>query len=358
MAVQASIRAYEQIAADLRKLIRVELAPGNLLPGEHALAARYSVHRMTVRQALDVIAREGLIDRQQGKGSVVVDQAATGECAIAIRPELLDQGRFPFYGMVCKALVDAVGAANPSWSVRMHMGKETASGRTFPETLDLLEPRILPHLRGVYSFHPLFELEDKLLAAHVPVVSVAENGQYTVFVARDTLFKEGLAHLKSVGCRTLGVIWALSKGRDWREDLYATWMARWLDAGALDSHPEWVEPFPCEAITERAGYESFLRLWQGASRPEGILVADDIMCRGVLRAALHLGIELPRDLRLVTHANRGVEFPYHKPVTRVEFDPAELVRRAVKLMGQLQEGRKPARCRLRLAGKLVVGETT
>lgn len=358
MPAQTSSPAYRQIAADLRELIRGELAPGSLLPGEHALAARYSVHRMTVRQALDVIAQEGLIRRRQGKGSVVVDSAAIGECAIVVRPQLLDQGKFPFYSLACTALVEAVGVANPGLTVRLHVGKQTDTGWEFPKTLDLLDPRILPHLRGVYTFHPLFEIEDRLLSANVPVVGLTEIGQYTVFTARDALFEEGFAHLKSAGCQTLGVIWAIPAGRDWREDIRGTWVTRRLDAGIVDGHPEWVEPYVGEEITERTGYDSFMRLWHGASRPEGVLVTDDIMCRGVLRAALHLGIELPRDLKLITYANRGIELPYHKPVTRIEYDPVELVRRAVKLMGQLQEGKKPARRCIRLAGRLVLGETT
>ncbi|MDD5704601.1 MAG: substrate-binding domain-containing protein [Kiritimatiellae bacterium] len=356
MPAQTRIRAYERIAADLRKLIRDELKPGSLLPGEHALAARYAVHRMTVRQALDVVAREGLIHRQQGRGSVVADPAAMGECAIVVRPQLLDQDRYPFYSLVSTALVEAVGAANPGLTVRQHVGKRTDTGRDFPKTLDLLDPRILPHLRGVYTFHPLYELEDRLLAAHVPVVGFTETERYSVYVAKATLFEEGVAHLKRVGCRTIGVIRAIPVGCERKEDVQSEWISRLRNSSFAGRHPEWVEPYMGE-IAERTGYEAFMRLWRGAARPEGLIVTDDIMCRGVLRAALHLGIELPRDLRLVTYSNRGIELPYHKPVTRVEFDPGELARRAVKMMGQLQAGKKPARRCIRLGGQLVLGET-
>ena len=40
-------------------------------PGDHELAAEFSVSRGTVRQALDRLARSGLIVRQQGRGSFV-----------------------------------------------------------------------------------------------------------------------------------------------------------------------------------------------------------------------------------------------------------------------------------------------
>lgn len=45
--------------------------PGDLLPSEHALCEVHSVTRPTVRQALDTLVAEGLIKKQQGKGSIV-----------------------------------------------------------------------------------------------------------------------------------------------------------------------------------------------------------------------------------------------------------------------------------------------
>ncbi|MDR2886252.1 MAG: GntR family transcriptional regulator [Rikenellaceae bacterium] len=46
-------------------------APGDLLPSENDLCAAHGVTRPTVRKALDMLASEGFISRQQGKGSIV-----------------------------------------------------------------------------------------------------------------------------------------------------------------------------------------------------------------------------------------------------------------------------------------------
>ncbi|HET8866785.1 MAG TPA: GntR family transcriptional regulator, partial [Agrococcus sp.] len=45
------------------------LAPGELLPSERALAAELGVARMTVRGAIDVLAREGLVRTRRGVGT-------------------------------------------------------------------------------------------------------------------------------------------------------------------------------------------------------------------------------------------------------------------------------------------------
>ena len=65
---------YRRIADDLRAGIRAgEYSPGRPLPGENDLMARYAVARMTVRQALAELQREGLAVARRGSGVYVSD---------------------------------------------------------------------------------------------------------------------------------------------------------------------------------------------------------------------------------------------------------------------------------------------
>lgn len=346
---------YRRIADELRAEMAGQLRPGDMLPSENDLVKRYAVHRGTIRQSLDILAREGLIHRHHGRGSVVADRLATGDCAIVVRPQLLDPLVSPFYNLASTAIMRRVGARHPLWNMRMHVGKETPTGEEFPGTLDLLDPNVLGTLRGVFSFHALWELEPKLWAANVPVVVLGTFGTYVVTFSMESFFAESVAHLRAVGCRSVGAIWncepATLKGHP-----HAALIAKVLKP-SLKYRPEWVQPY-MGGCTELAGYESLMRLWSSGSRPDSILVLDDVVCRGVLRAALQLGIDIPRQLRLITWANRGVELPYHKPVTRVEFDPAELAREAVEMMEVLQSGKEPPQRIITLSGKLAKGEST
>ncbi|MFC9912065.1 GntR family transcriptional regulator [Streptomyces sp. NPDC127197] len=64
--------AYEQVADDLRKKIAAgALKAGQRLDGNAKMAEHYGVAAMTIRHALDILRREGLIVSQQGRGTFV-----------------------------------------------------------------------------------------------------------------------------------------------------------------------------------------------------------------------------------------------------------------------------------------------
>jgi GntR family transcriptional regulator len=61
-----------QVREELVRAIRAgELPPGSQLPGEHELAERLAVGRSTIREALRLLQRDGLIDLVRGRGRYV-----------------------------------------------------------------------------------------------------------------------------------------------------------------------------------------------------------------------------------------------------------------------------------------------
>ena len=64
--------AYFQLAQSLRQRIADETyPPGSRLPSESALAKSFGVSAMTARQAVTVLAEDGLVERVQGSGTFV-----------------------------------------------------------------------------------------------------------------------------------------------------------------------------------------------------------------------------------------------------------------------------------------------
>ena len=63
---------YAQIADIFRQRIaRGIWAQGLRLPANEVLAAEFGVSRVTIRQAVDLLARDGIIEAQQGRGTFV-----------------------------------------------------------------------------------------------------------------------------------------------------------------------------------------------------------------------------------------------------------------------------------------------
>ncbi len=63
---------YRKLYELLRKhILSGVYAEGSLLPSENELCATYGMTRPTVRHALDTLVKEGMILKQQGKGSIV-----------------------------------------------------------------------------------------------------------------------------------------------------------------------------------------------------------------------------------------------------------------------------------------------
>lgn len=62
---------HARLRAELARWITEELSPGDRLPGERRLVERHRVSRITVRHAIAELVSEGLLVREQGRGTFV-----------------------------------------------------------------------------------------------------------------------------------------------------------------------------------------------------------------------------------------------------------------------------------------------
>ncbi|MDX9909733.1 MAG: GntR family transcriptional regulator, partial [Mariniphaga sp.] len=67
-----TVPQYRKLSELLREhIVSGVYEEGDLLPSENELCTVYGITRPTVRQALDVLVKDGLILKKQGKGSIV-----------------------------------------------------------------------------------------------------------------------------------------------------------------------------------------------------------------------------------------------------------------------------------------------
>ena len=81
--VRHSVLKYVRVRDYLRSLVTHELAVGDAIPSERLLCERFGVSRMTVRQAVDALVVEGLLERKQGRGTFVAPTKLDLEARLA-----------------------------------------------------------------------------------------------------------------------------------------------------------------------------------------------------------------------------------------------------------------------------------
>src|SRR5258708_2667354 len=59
----------------IRRMLRGDWRPGELLPSEGRLAAEFGVSQGTMRKALDEMATQNLVIRQQGRGTFIAEHS-------------------------------------------------------------------------------------------------------------------------------------------------------------------------------------------------------------------------------------------------------------------------------------------
>lgn len=74
---ETGLPLYRQLADRLRERVASgEFTPGARIPSEPELARRFGIARPTVRQATELLVREGLLERRRGAGTFVLDRPA------------------------------------------------------------------------------------------------------------------------------------------------------------------------------------------------------------------------------------------------------------------------------------------
>ena len=355
---------YKAIASKLENVIHEEHRPGDMLLSEIKLAKQYLVTPTTIRRALGILDQRGLIKRHYGRGTVVVDPNITGEIAIVVKPELLEADSSTIYRKVSTLLSEKIHSNNnSSWSAKLHLGRKTPLGENYPATLDLMKPDILNNIRGVFSFNPLFELCELLRQRRIPHVSLSmepDNADASVVFNQEEFFRESAHHLREVGCKTVGFFGGWLK-QEAANESYKKFLAKYIVGRGLTVQDTWIKndfPGVPASSVEHQGYEHFVKLWEQGNCPDALMVVDDIIACGVLRAVLHKQIRIPEQIRLITLVNKGVHLPYHHPVTRYEYDMDELADAAFDTMFKLINNQNLDQNSILLDGKLIKGNTT
>jgi DNA-binding LacI/PurR family transcriptional regulator len=116
--------------------------------------------------------------------------------------------------------------------------------------------------------------------------------------------------------------------------------------------------------TPESGYEQIKKLMADKkSRPDALFINHDLVTKGVLKGLDEMGLKIPADIALLTHANKGDVFESRIPLTRMEIDPYEVALSVIsyaksKTMDMHGKSEvKPMRVPDLIKAKLVIGNS-
>lgn len=326
---------YIQLVGHFRaSILSGKLPPGSRIPSELELAERYRISRGTVRQAMNILVSDELIERIPGKGTFVrkVDSAALLGVIL------------PYVGdaLTMDILVGVEQTAKQhSYQVLFAQTEERAQ----QQALDIQRMRD-QKAAGIILFPLTNRAHDELIAGlaadGVPLVLV---DRYFPDLSTDVVVvdnfdggKQATDHLIALGHDRIGFIAAASmettsirdRFHGYRHALAAHGLP--YEEGLFLSLPSDVPPGTLEA---------YLR---APDRPTALFASNDFTALRVLRRAAALGLLVPQDLAVVGFDNIKEAAELSVPLTTVAQSGRQVGQRACELLlEQLNNPRRPRR---------------
>ena len=294
---------YQQIVAFLRKAIgNGEYQPGQKLPSEADLVARFSTSRLTVQRALKELQHQNLIERRAGSGTYVrQSESRAGHVFGLLIPGL---GETEIFEPICLGMARAAGAGNSSlmWGDATHNTQDKEK-----QTRELCEHYIAREVSGIF-FAPLELTPGKddvnqwvvetLSKAGIPVVLLDRCVyQYPRRSAFDLVGIDNrragftvTQHLLRHGCRRL--VFVAKPDSASTVDARIHGFRDALEAAGLSAATGQIH------IGDPDDIES-IRSMVSTISPDGIVCANDITAAHLMQTLQGLGIAIPKQIRMV-----------------------------------------------------------
>ena len=374
---KARTKLKGQAISERLAALSVSLGPEARLPTVAELCESLQVSSRTLNFALRELETKGVISRRNGVGLFVaptVHQKVARRFALVCNGHLFQRANHsPFWDLLVEE-----GRARASQNndvFEMHLvGGALGSDETLPPALaDAVREGQINAALGILT--PA-ETAQWLEENGVPVVTFAGGGRAMVMLDSPEFCRRAAAHLTEQGCKRIA-LWRPVLERtvydsaqigivekDFRAPLREEIERRGgtFFPGLIRDNLELVADGKTTRLSQQEqGYATAMEVFSCTSgRPDGIVIADDMMASGALVALRNLGLEPGRDVFVVSHANAGssVLVGYERLITRLVYDPSEIARKMFELLDSILQDRNVGPCVHRVAPRTVPQETS
>ena len=317
----------EQIARQLQADIVTNRKPGDRLPTVMELAAQFDVSKHSITNALEILARAGIINKRQGRGVFVAERKTSWRVGILSELDLFDvriSHQWRALAGALKARLEELGAQPLFYIGNAIGGPESADVPTCPRFWDdvaagRLDGAVILDVPSVGAWEQRIE--------NCPIPAVGTKTGFEAQPDNVGIVTVGVKRLAALGCRRLGLL-------AWHS---ANVFRRVVNTCGLATRDAWIRT-DIDPVVRGAGWDEFHEIWTAAGeKPDGLLILDDMLFLDAQLAMIEMGVRVPEELQLAVLTNRDASPTVRLPINAIEIDPAEqAVALAEMLMKRLQ----------------------
>lgn len=365
---------HRQFTSDLRaRILDGRLPVGARLPTDNDLAAEYQLSRDTVRQALALLADEGLIERVQGRGTFVCQIPASpisAEAAPGFSSILPEQKQIGLllnsnHRELGDALQDILAGAEQAARLHGYSISICYTEREREQQAQDIARMSANRVAGLIIC-PLVNMADtdiirQLQSAHFPLVFVDRYlpGMTVDYVGADN--RNGgyrsTEHLIILGHRRIGFIHLEEEGLEDTSSVKERWQ------GYSEALHKYGVAYDSSLIIPDVNRgkgnpsPSIYEFLERPDRPSAIFAVNDIVALDVMQAAHALGLRIPQDLALVGFDNERFASRLSPPLTTMAQPFFDIGLRAGTLLLSRIEGFSTIPRHIELPVNLIIRES-
>lgn len=332
------VRKANQATEVLADLAR-SMGGGAKLPTIRQLCKQMRVSLPTIDTALDRLENQGLLYRKHGSGIYVSSLSQTRRVGVVIRSLAGKQSAGMFYRLLLDALQGQCRERNDLLTYYLYDAEHDRTGHG-PQHLkvDIANKRV----DGLVLAGLTGEEVDQVQGMEIPAVTYCAWHTRGPRVALDNhaTILEGVKALVGLGRGRIAFAYPNYAPAAGVTEFVKLFQRALSEEGA-QTRENWLIPFRLDAILLRALEASrhFRQLWTDADRPDALLSMNDEYTAGVLNAAEMMGVRIPQDLLVASHANVGPDLFNGAEVIRIEYDPAATARACLLTLDELLQGK-------------------
>lgn len=351
----------EEISKRLRSMA-LEKGPGAQLPTVRALCEHLATTRVTLREALTVLEAERIIYTKDRQGIFVSPDIHRKSLHVIFSSNTFASPVSPVWSMLWLQMEQEaqLRSTYKNEICTFHLAKPTDDLQySLPERMEsMLQAE---RVDGVLAIGFQSIGKGLLSANKFPCVTFAGEGVCTVYLDSFEFARLATEALIRQNCHKIGwwtynfPFYPLEKMREVQA------FRQLLQDHKKPLYPELIRtphlpPSRTSLSFQEQGYLLAREVFEGPAdaRPDGVIIADDMMTDGALVAFDELGLRIGRDLQVVTHVNAGspILFGRTKHMTVIEYDSALIAQALFSALDMLMAGQKPEELNIKIHPRL------